>query len=166
MALPDFKKLVDAYPQGPEDAPFVVSDIATLVGGDVGKNLADPKYVDYKDTCAIRISRALNYAGAAIPFHGGGLPNPLGGNGKIRTDKGSDGKWYIYSTYDMRAYLNGKFGKGKSLAGSVPRSDLSKFKGIIAFGFYHLDLWTGSGVVHAEYFGHPQAKELIIWSAP
>ena|SRR2546421_10220382 len=166
MALPDFSKLVSAYPQGPATSPFTVSDIATLIAGDVGKNLNDTKYVDYKDTCAIRISRALNYAGAPIAFQGGGLPNPFGGNGKIRTDKGGDGKWYIYSTYDMRAYLNAKFGKGKSFAGSTPKSDLSKFKGIIAFGFYHLDLWNGTAAVHNEYFGHPKAKELIIWSAP
>jgi len=166
MGLPDFDKLVGAYPQGPAASPFGVPEIAKLVGGDVGKNLSDTKYVDYKDTCAIRISRALNYGGAPIAFHGGGLANPFGGNGKIRTDKGGDGKWYIYSTYDMRAYLNAKFGKGKSFDGGTRPADLSKYKGIIAFGFYHLDLWTGTAAVHKEYFGNPKAKELIIWSAP
>jgi hypothetical protein len=146
------------YPNG------TAENVANLVGGTVKGNFFDASYTAYKDTCAIRISRALNSAGAIIPYQGGGLNNPYMDKGKIRTDQGGDGKWYIYSTYDMRAYLDGRYNRHKSYPASTKGTDLSSVKGIIGFGFYHLDLWDGTKCVHHDYFGHPKATEIILWS--
>ena len=157
MLLPSLSNLISMYPNGSAE------DVANLVGGTVKGNYFDPTYADYKDTCAIRISRALNYAGAIIPYQGGGLDNPYMEKRKIRTDAGGDEKWYIYSTYDMRAYLDGKYARHKSYSAATKESDLSSVKGIIGFGFYHLDLWDGSKCVHHAYFGHPKATEIILW---
>jgi len=157
MPLPSLASLVAVYPNGTADA------VANLVGGTVKGNFFDAAYTAYKDTCAIRISRALNSAGAPIPYAGGGLINPYMDKKKIRTDQGGDSKWYIYSTYDMRAYLDGKYGRHKTFPASTGPTDLSALKGIIGFGFYHLDLWDGSKCVHHAYFGHPKANEIILW---
>ncbi len=54
-SLPDFKKLWDAYPTG------AAPDVKTQIGGRV-----DADWV--ANTCAIRLSRALNYAGAPVPL--------------------------------------------------------------------------------------------------
>jgi hypothetical protein len=157
MPLPGLASLVAVYPNGSAD------DVANLVGGTVKSNFFDAAYTAYKDTCAIRISRALNSAGAPIPAGGGGLNNPYMEKRKIRTDQGGDSKWYIYSTYDMRAYLDGKYGGHKTFPATTGPSDLAALKGIIGFGFYHLDLWDGTKCVHHAYFGHAKATEIILW---
>lgn len=96
------------------------------------------------ETCASQISYALNYSGFPVTnveanqnpqWIKGGIPRAL---------KGGDGKLYITSVMDMIVYLDGKFGK------SIPfkckdYAELDRIlkdkRGIIAFGFRHVDLW-------------------------
>ncbi len=135
--------------------------VAALIGGTVGANILNPAYKAYKDTCAIRVSRSLNYSGTPIPWAGGGIEG-------VRTDKGGDSKYYIYSTHDIRKYLNSAIGQAKSFEGNITKKDVAGIKGIIAFGYLHIDLWDGSqcaGTVKDGYFGEESiAKEGIrIW---
>ena len=114
----------------------------SLVGGSCGDNIT--KY-DW-NTCCIRLSRALNYS--ARPVQGfSGIANPgLGPTAKVRASKGGDDKWYIYSCYDMRAYLEARFGLPKTFHHAFADVDLSGLKGVILFGMHHSDLWDGSKV--------------------
>jgi hypothetical protein len=155
--IPTLANLQAQYPLGS------AAEIAKLIGGQVEKNFNDPNYKAYKDTCAIRISRALNYGGDPIPYVGN-INNPYVG-GTIRSDKGGDDKRYIYSTYDMRVYLNMRYGHGKKFPSSSASEDLSGAKGIIAFGFLHLDLWDGTNCYNHCYFGSPSIANdsIYVW---
>jgi hypothetical protein len=157
--LPALGDLIASYPAGTPES------VATLIGGTVKSNYFDPKYTAYKDTCAIRVSRALNYAGDPIPAAGGGLSNPYMDDKKIRTDKGADGKWYIYSTYDLRAYFLGRYGKPtKVFPGTATKADLAKTTGLVAFGFWHFDIWDGTKCAgHDGGFGNAKVKEILVW---
>lgn len=155
--IPSLANLQTHYPLG------AAAEVAKLIGGQVEANFNNPNYTAYKDTCAIRICRALNYAGDPIPpvSH---VDNPYI-KGKIRYDFGGDKKRYIYSTYDMRVYLNLRYGHGKKFPSSSTSGDLSGVKGIIAFGFLHLDLWDGSDCYNHCYFGSPSIANdsIYVW---
>jgi hypothetical protein len=161
--IPSVANLFAHYPTGTPDA------VAKLIGGTVEKNFVNPKFTSYKNTCAIRVSRALNYAGDPIPAAGGGLSNPFMKDKKIRTDKGGDGKRYIYSTYDIRAYLIGRYGHPKRFPGTATKADLAGVQGIVAFAFFHVDVWNGSKCAgHDGGFGdsHVVGGEILVWRAP
>jgi len=155
--IPSVTKLQTNYPSG------TVDQIAKLVGGEVEKNLLNAKFTSYKDTCAIRVSRALNYGGDPIPYIGS-IDNPYV-KGKLRANKGSDDKRYIYSTYDMRVYLNVRYGYGKKFKSTVTATDLAGVKGIIAFGFLHLDIWDGTGCSGHCYFSDSRIANdnIYVW---
>lgn len=138
--IPFIEMLFMYYPTG------TVQDVANVVGGTVEKNLKNPQYTSYKDTCCIRVSRSLNYAGDPIPWAGGGI-------GKVRTDKGGDNKNYIYSTYDIRIYLNARYGYPQNFPGTATAQDLNGLQGIIAFGYLHIDLWDMNKCAGHDRFG-------------
>lgn len=140
-----------------------IEEVAVLVGGTVEKNLLDAKFTSYKDTCAIRVSRALNYGGDPIPPVGN-IDNPYV-KGKLRTDKGADNRRYFFSTYDMRVYLDTHYGHGKKFKASATAADLAGVKGIIAFGFLHLDVWDGTGCSRHCYFGDSRIlnDNIYVW---
>lgn len=161
--IPPLAELTKNYPGPNGGSP---ESVVALIGGVVEKNFNDPNYPAYKDTCCIRVSRSLNYGGDPIPVAGGGIANPYMDHKRIRTDKGGDAKWYIYSCYDMRAYLVGRFGTPKSFAGTAAMTDLADITGIIAFGFWHVDVWNGSSCVgHNRGFNNPKVKEILVWKA-
>jgi len=149
------------WPQYPNGAP---ADVATLVGGTVGSNITESHW----ETCCIRLSRSLNYAGRPVEGFGG-MANPYmdGPNPKVRAAKGGDNKWYIYSCYDLRVYLQTRFGHGKKFS-SFEESDLSGVKGVIMFAFRHVDLWNGSEVRYNTDFtdGSKTVQEILVWEAP
>ena len=157
MTLPP---LDDMWPNYPTGAP---GEVATLVGGTVGDNIA--KY--HWETCCIRLSRALTLAGQPIEGFAG-MANPYmdGTNPKVRASKGGDGKWYIYSCYDLRVYLRNRFGSPKRF-GSFEKSDLSNVQGVIMFAFRHVDLWNGSEVRYNTDFtdGKKTVQEIVVWPA-
>jgi hypothetical protein len=161
--IPSLTKLLANYP----GAVYTSGDsVAELIGGTVKANFTNPQYAAYKNTCAIRVSRALNYGGDPIPFAGAGLPNPHMADRKIRTDKGGDGQWYIYSVYDMRAYLSGRYGHPKRFAGTAKKSDLAGIKGIIAFAAWHVDIWDGTTCgYHNDGFGNAAVgkQDIVVW---
>ena len=105
----------------------------------------------------------MNYGGDPIPYVGG-VDNPYV-PGKLRTDKGGDDKRYFFSTYDMRVYLNARYGYGKKFKPSATAADLAGVKGIIAFGFLHLDIWDGSGCSRHCYFGDSRIANdnIFVW---
>jgi hypothetical protein len=140
--------------------------VAVLVGGSVQTHFENPNFKAYKDTCAIRVSRALNHGGDPIPQGGGGLSNPYMADKKIRTDKGGDGRFYIYSVYDLRAYLTGRYGQPKKYKKSITQTELAgeNVKGVIVFAFWHADIWDGTTCLnHNGGFGQAKVQEILVY---
>lgn len=158
MELPPLDKMWPNYPIG------TPAEVAVLVGGPVGDNITKYNW----ETCCIRLSRSLNIAGRPIEgFSDMANPYMPGPKAKVRASKGDDNKWYIYSCYDLREYLNNRFGRAKKF-GSYEKSDLSEAKGIIMFGFRHTDLWNGSEVRYNTDFtdGTKKVQEILVWQTP
>lgn len=153
--LPQFERLTGTFLGRKFDGSFV----ALAIGGMVLKNYQNPGQPEYKNTCALRVSRALNYAGDKIPYT----------NKSPRVNSGREKFWYIYSVNDLEGYLRLKYGdpdihkKGKS-NGDITAADFDGEKGIILFKSYHVDLWNGADCEGHCYF--PNVSEVMLWRAP
>jgi hypothetical protein len=121
---------------------------SAVVKKDIGGSV-DAAYI--KNTCAIRLSRGLNYSGTPVP---GNFPG-------LKIQKGGDGKYYALRVAEMRKWLPQVLGKPdfdhkKKSGEAFDKAKLSSMKGIIAFDIQfsdatgHLDAWTGS-VFSSEY---------------
>lgn len=97
------------------------------------------------NTCAIRLSRTLNYNGVPVPIHFPGLS----------TVKGGDGKNYGFRVQELHRWLDHALGAPdcdttKKTGVAFDKNSLSKFRGIIGFDIRfsdatgHLDLWDGT----------------------
>ena len=105
------------------------------------------------NTCAIRLSRALNYSGLPVPGSFAGL----------LTVKGGDGLYYALRVAEMRKWLQSpavlgtsEFDHRKKRGEAFDKATLAAFKGIIAFDIRfsdatgHVDIWDGR-VFSSEY---------------
>ena len=118
------------------------------------------------NTCAIRMSRGLNYSGVPVPFNFPGM----------ETVKGGDGKRYAFRVADMRLWLPGVLGKPevdlrKKEGEAFDKSTLKSQKGLLAFDIKfkdatgHMDAWDGS-VFSDEYESLDywvRAKRITLW---
>lgn len=144
---PGYTELMKNYPVGS------VADVLELIGGKVKAN-------NFQNTCAIRISRALNYSGHTLP--------PLKGE----TVSGADGYQYIFRVTTMKRYLTSTFGKPdfSGQPNDAPQA-LVLTKGIIAVDVSgwsdatgHVTLWNGIGCADNCYFAKASAYKL--WKMP
>jgi hypothetical protein len=149
-ALPPFPELARNYPKGPD------AGIKRLIGGRV-----DAAWIDH--TCAVRLSRALNYSGVPVPANFAGM----------KTVSGGDGKRYAFQVRGMRPWLEAVFGPPQIRAARPGdrRQFLGK-KGVIAFvipfsnASGHVDLWDGAKYTYEDL--DPQdyfklATEVELW---
>jgi hypothetical protein len=158
VTLAPLKTMWPRYPIGSAE------EVAALIGVSVGSNILKYKW----DTCCIRLSQALNTSG--VPIDGfQNMASPYIGipKAKVRASRGGDNGWYIYSCYDLRAYLESRFGYAKRF-GSFESSALSSERGIIMFGFRHVDLWDGTDVRYNTDFtdGTKTVSEIRVWQTP
>lgn len=116
-ALPNYDELVPNYPTSKDAAA-----VRAAVGGAVDKSW-------YKNTCIIRISKALNYAKHPIP------PD----SGTFKTRKGADGMWYGLGVQQFWEYLIKHYGKPTvyserdKRSGRIPYEKFKGYQGIIGF---------------------------------
>lgn len=97
QSLPSFQDFSAAYPN------VAAEDVYNLIGGEILANhIAD--HDNYKNACALRVSRALNYSGVTIPSY----TNPV--TGKHVTQTGNDGKNYFLSAKELNAWMKKTFG--------------------------------------------------------
>jgi len=137
--------------------------VAKVIGGTVEVDVV--KY--HWDTCCIRTSRALNYAGAPVAGFSG-LKNEYVPP-KVRAIQGGDKKWYIYSVYDMRVYLRNKFGHPKTYPRRTSKADMATkgARGIIMFFPHHCDLWDRTEIrYNNDLWGQSKVQELLLWESP
>ncbi len=138
-------------------------DSATVkkeIGGGV-----DAGYIT--NTCAVRLSRGLNYSGQPLPATFAGL----------LMVKGGDGKHYALRVREMRKWLphvlgSPDFDETKKAGAAFDKSKLAAMKGIIAFDIHfsdatgHLDAWDGTAFSSeykvADYW--TPATRITLWS--
>ena len=118
-----------------------IEGLGDKIGGKVKQNI-DGGF--FENTCAIRMSYALNNAGLEITNSGG-----------LSVSSGSDGKWYIYRVKDLKRFIESNFSEKETVKKT---KDLKGKKGIIIFedcGFSdatgHADLFNGNSVEWTDY---------------
>lgn len=156
--LPPFEQMWTAYPRGE------VADVKKLVGGNV-----DADWIT--NTCAIRMSRAFNYAGQPIPKDFA-LPHDK----TLATVRGGDDLRYAFRVAELKAYLEARYGMPTKIveaeAGGqgVDADDFRGYKGVIVFDVKgwddatgHIDLWDGEAPAGHAYF--ERAHRVALWRA-
>ena len=142
-----------------------------LIGGMVKFNF-DNNPKSFSNTCAIRMSRALNYSNSMV------TPLPTEKT-KGRAGTGADKKWYYYGVTELNSYLNRTFGPPDLTINStnLRKNDIRKIiqneTGIIFFrvsgwddAVGHFDMWNGHSVKNSEYFnpsGNASLYEIDLW---
>ncbi|HEY4361404.1 MAG TPA: T6SS effector amidase Tae4 family protein [Bryobacteraceae bacterium] len=157
MSLPAMSAMWDKYPTDSREA------VCTRVGGSI---LWDFKHDSDYNTCCIRTSLALNYSGVPIAKNVcDGLKNPYVPP-KVRASQGADKMWYIASVYDMRVYLEARFGQPKRFK-RMSKNDLAALNtgpGILMFFSPHCDLWDGSQIrYNDDEWGKAKVEQLLLW---
>jgi hypothetical protein len=104
-----FKKLVAAFP---DHDHWTTKKLLDTIAGEVRESLNDSV-----NTCAVRLSFALNRAGKSVHkvpgvsyYKGGAYPDPATEGDvhpRMRTDL------YVYRVLDMKTYLERQYGAGK-----------------------------------------------------
>lgn len=157
MAQPNFKMMWDAFPDHSLYPNLRV--LFKFIGGTLINNIDVPGFGENGNTCAVRMSRALNY---------GNLPISAKLVKSLKIDKmtGSDGKLYIFRVSDLKTYL-------KTALGGTPITVIKDFakaflnkKGIVAFEVKgwtdasgHLALWDGSAFREPEHDDYRKLKD-------
>lgn len=158
--LPSFADLSQEYP-GYVKFPDP-QEVKDLIGG--GVNAAW-----ITNTCAIRMSRALNY---------NGIPVPTGFMG-LHTVPGGDRKRYGFRVREMRKWLVAALGKPdfelrKPAETPFDRSTIAGLQGLIAFDIAfsdatgHLDLWDGQEITSENHMSrdyYDAATKISVWKA-
>lgn len=156
--------LANLYPRGEAD------QVKRRIGGKVDQPAVN-------DTCAVRMSRTLNYSGIAIP-----PPSKT-----FLTVSGADHRWYAIRMQELKQWLYHRLGNPQIIV-DKPAGDDEKvrgYHGIIAWDIRfgrnadgqtralgHLDLWDGStfiGYREMITYGHQyfsEASKVVLWMAP
>jgi len=152
--LKNFDQMWDAYP-----APGGSADeVRRIIGGRV-------EAMPPGNTCVIRVSRAFNESGNAIPSRS---------NDELLTVEGGDGKEYALRVRELTRYLERKYGPAdleqrypEPGGGEIPESFKGR-QGVIVFEVEgwsdatgHADLWNGSTCRHNCYFA--KASRVMLW---
>ena len=107
------------------------------------------------NTCAIRLSRAFNYGGAAIKAKAG-----------VVMEKGPDGNRYIYRAAEFVEYLRAEYGKPDVTQAGKTAADLTAaISGKPGVLFFRLTKENGKGkAVHLSGYGHADVWDgAAIW---
>ena len=122
-----------------------------LIGGKV---LVNAKSGNFKNSCAVRLSHALNKSGEIIPFK----------SGVTSSGRNPPKWWYIFRVAEMKSYLTGRYGAPVVYKSQVKFQKCAP-KGILVLDVPgwsdasgHATLWNGKVTIdeaQAEYFGMP-----------
>jgi len=158
MAIPPFAVLSTFYPnywfyRSPKD-------VQKLIGGETQEG-------DITNTCAIRMSHAMNGAGVQVPRNWG----------KVTNRRGANKRYYILRVSDLRSWMQSRFGAPtlelrKKAGRAFDRKEIEGYLGVIAFdiGFTdatgHFDLWYGDRFSHEDSAGKDYfavASRVSLW---
>lgn len=154
--LRNFEEMWLAYPNPGQSSSAAKATIGGRVDADWIKN-----------TCVVRVSRALNYSDQPIP---------QSSNDEIVTVTGADNLNYALRVREFSKYMDRVYGPATlhheyegGQGGAVPPSFVGR-EGIIMFDVDgwsdatgHFDLWNGGRCRHAAYFN--RASSVSLWEA-
>jgi len=134
--LPAFSKLKDEYP---DYVRYSSQQVLEKIGGKVKEN-------NFENTCAVRLSRTLNYNSLKLP--------PPSQSGGMSVVSGADGNWYAFRVNELQDWLlktigTPTFDSPKEAGAPFDKNLVSQLNGIIKFNIRfsdatgHLDLWDG-----------------------
>ena len=148
MSKPSFEMMWQAFPDHTKYP--TLRDLHTFIGGALVKNIDVPGFGINGNTCAARISRALNYGNMPISAK---LTESLG----ISTMIGADKKLYIFRVRDMKIYLASALGTTPNKVSKNFDKAFAGQQGIVTFDVTgwsnasgHVALWNGSSFREAE----------------
>jgi hypothetical protein len=147
-----FSDLAKNYPTNQKypTTPTSIPNIWTYIGGKIEYNgthpnpnsHTHPQEMIFSNSCATRMSRALNYSGGPIHHHSTG------------TASGGDGKWYLFRVADLHPELVRHFGRPKALNLANWRKDIAGKTGVLEFSASwanstgHFTLWDGGAMIN------------------
>lgn len=153
-----YKTMLDNHP--------LPTDFKDMIDGPIKKFHLDPKF---SNTCASEISYAFN----CIDGHQVDTTGDWGKGGilvkNVRTLKDNDGFEYIFSTLDLRQYLNNRYGSGEMFPNT---SKLAKRNGVIIFEptttIGHTDVWVDGQIdtpslYIASWYEKVQKETCFFW---
>ena len=174
MAKPSFDALWTAFPDHTKYP--TLKTLFTMIGGELERNINEPGFGPDGNTCAARISRALNYANHPIRYKTTKAYklNPL---------LGADKKLYLFRVSEMRTYLLHTLGMTPKRIKSGFETAFAGSRGLVAFEISgwsdatgHIALWNGTKFheEHDDYRGYkddpttpkvkePNVKEMMLW---
>ena len=157
MTQPNFLLAWAAYPD--HKRYRTLATLHHFIGGTLQQNIETPGFSPLGNTCAVRMSRALNYG--AMPINAK-ITRRL----KIPTMTGGDGKLYIYRVAALKLYL-------QEALGATPIKVFKDFdtafhgtRGIVAFDIAgwqsssgHIALWDGKQFREMEYDDYRRQRD-------
>jgi hypothetical protein len=141
VAKPDFSMMWQAFPDHSKYP--TLRSLHTFIGGILVKNIDLPGFGAYGNTCAVRMSRALNYGNFPISAK---IAKSL----SIRVMTGADNKLYIFSVRELKAYLHATIGVSPVVVTKGFNKAFANQRGIVVFDVTgwpdasgHVALWDG-----------------------
>ncbi len=155
MAKPDFALMWKSFPD--HDRYPTLTSLHTFIGGQLEKNINIPGFGPNGNTCAVRMSRALNYAGFPLSSK---VLSAL----KLHPLTGADKKLYLFRVSEMSTYVANALGVTPITVTKDFDSAFAGKRGIVAFSVKgwsnasgHLALWDG---VNFKEPGHDDYRNL------
>lgn len=148
MAKPNFRMLWDAFPDHIQYPSL--KHLYTHLGGNAQRNIDVPGFGPDGNTCASRLSVALNQGGSPIEQN---LADSIGIN-TLGTERNTR---IIFRVSDFRKYLIKILGKPAVDLESPFDDEFKKKKGIVAFSVNwqgatgHIALWDGASYREPSY---------------
>lgn len=119
-------------------------DLHTHIGGALARNIHTPGFGPEGNTCAVRISYALNHGGAPVS-------KDIASKLKISTLTGGDGFLYIFRVREIKTYLSAALGPADKVATTDFMNAFKALRGIVSFDVQgwsdasgHVALWDGT----------------------
>lgn len=143
MAKPDFALMWKAFP---DHAIYpTLTSLHTFIGGQLANNINVPGFGPNGNTCAVRMSRALNYGSMPIK-------SKLISQWKLSGLFGADKKLYLFRVADTATYIARTVAVTPVIATKDFATAFKGKRGIVAFTVNgwgdatgHLALWDGAG---------------------
>lgn len=167
MSTPKFTMLWQNFPD--HDKYPTLKELHKFIGGTLEKNIGTPGFPANGNTCAVRMSRALNYSFFPIS-------SKVAKNLKIETMTGADGKLYIFRVRNLKTYLQQELDITPSRVTKNFATAFSGKRGIVCFDISgwsdasgHIALWDGSSFreTHDDYRNPPapaKVDAMTLWA--
>jgi hypothetical protein len=157
MAQPNFTLMWQNFPDHARYPTLTV--LFTSIGGQLARNINVPGFGPSGNTCAVRMSRALNYG--TMPISSKQVAAL-----KLATLKGGDGMLYLFRVRELNTYLRATLGVTPQTVSTNFGSAFAGLRGIVSFTIEgwsdasgHFALWDGTQFKEPAFDDYRQLKD-------